>query len=758
MWNKQSFAMQNRLTNIFHRQQQSSSGNFWQVDENPNFRLFWLFVSIAFPLFVVAMRLAYIQFVVAETFDLDYSVEHVSYERVPSRDGRILSADGSVFAEDLSQYDVFAHYRWLEKDPQKFWLKRQAYTQLSLRERKDQKLVKKQQKRILETRSRMWKSLAQFTGYTQEDVNATRWKVQQRVEKLKHLVEQRRKDRDNRHDETKDSDDLSPLENLWDTLIDELTHPPQRLSQEPVVIKEELAYHKLLENIPVEAAMRIEAQQERFPGLKIVISTRRRYPQRTTASHLIGARQPISNSRLEKRKTQFAGHDPLNYREGDRIGISGIEKYYDGKIRGVPGLKKIVRNRFGEIVRTEIVRSPKPGSEIVLSIDNSLQQDFEAILDEVVPPQLSGESESTGSVRNGGGAMVAMDVHTGAILAAASAPRFDLQLFTDFDQKKWQRLLDDPRQPFFSRVNQMSLPPGSVFKTLVSVALLESGKIDPAADFFCQGYLNSPKSHRCMIYRNYGYGHGATDFTTALCRSCNVYFFHSSLQLAKTPRESAWVILDWAKRFAFGARTGIDLPHEETGNLPTPNKRRDIDGTIRTVSHNTGESNSWSKGDTLGLAIGQMRLTVTPLQIVRLMAAISNDGYLVTPHLVRRLETPEGEKFRREIPTVDRFRISGLKQSTRDLIQQGLIKVVNNSQGTGYKWVRMDDVTIAGKSGSAEVGGGKKDHAWFAGYVPAEKPKIAFTVILEHAGSGGKNAGPLAKKLVQALKKHGYIR
>jgi penicillin-binding protein 2 len=325
-----------------------------------------------------------------------------------------------------------------------------------------------------------------------------------------------------------------------------------------------------------------------------------------------------------------------------------------------------------------------------------------------------------------GGCIVAIDVRNGRVLAAAAAPRFDANLIVDHDADAWDAAISDPRQPFFPRITQMTIPPGSVFKTLTAVAVIESGQIDPDATFHCQGYLDEPDRNRCLIYRHYGAGHGDVTLDDALCRSCNVYFFDAARRIG--PRS----IHDWAARFGLGRPTGVDIPGERGGQLPAPDS----------------PDAPWYPGTTLQFAIGQASLTVTPLQVAQMMAAVANDGYLVTPTFVRTT-TAAGESAEQDIlltafeTRTERRPIAGLTPGTLQRVRAGLRLVVEDSHGTG-KRVRHDQLAIAGKTGTAEVGGGKPDHAWFAGYAPADEPRVAFVVVLEHGGSGGHVAGPVA--------------
>ncbi|MCH7686406.1 MAG: hypothetical protein IH899_06960 [Planctomycetes bacterium] len=382
-----------------------------------------------------------------------------------------------------------------------------------------------------------------------------------------------------------------------------------------------------------------------------------------------------------------------------------------------------------------------------------LQKQVEELLDQIIGIEsTAGEDDSTGKA-SAGGCVVVLNVHNGAVLAAASAPRFDLNLMIHPDPVEWKRISEDPRRPFFHRATEMTIAPGSVFKTLTAVAVLESGIIDPDEPFFCQGFLDTPNRHRCYIYRHYGIGHGETDLNHAIYRSCNVYFYNAARRMGPEP------IVEWARKFGFGQPTGIDLPGERGGNLPIPPSLRPIRLVSADDQQQSHRGDPWYSGDTLGLAIGQSRLTATPLQIVRMMAAIANGGILVTPHVVDNSgPTVVDSDDLNSAPNRAPRRIPGLSEETLNRVREGLRNVVHHPRGTGYKRVRLEEMTIAGKTGTAEVGGEKRDHAWFAGYVPAENPRYAFVVVLEHAGTGGQNAGPVAKQLVQLMLNLGLLQ
>jgi len=338
-----------------------------------------------------------------------------------------------------------------------------------------------------------------------------------------------------------------------------------------------------------------------------------------------------------------------------------------------------------------------------------------------------------------------MDIRNGEVLVAANAPRFDPNVFSGIDRSGYDALAADERKPFLNRCAQMAIPPGSVFKALTSVAVLQNGGMDARHTVFCQGFLDNPNRHRCY----HSHAHGDVNLTRALAQSCNVYFFTAARQMGAQP------IWDWAQRFGFGQPTGIDLPAESAGNLPLP--REQLAGRRR-------PSSASPPADPLGLAIGQSSLTVTPLQVARMMAAIANGGELITPRLAANsgasndsIDSPDSLSSTAAVPSSEAASIAGLMPGTLAQIQEGLRQVVAVPGGTGYKTVRLKQVAIAGKTGSAQVTG-KPDHAWFAGFVPADRPRYAFVVVLEHAGrSGGLAAGPLAKEMVEAMLKQGLL-
>lgn len=739
-------------------------------DESPALRVGLLLAGVLLPLLLVAGRLIQLQGTRAGAYVTAWEVTTTHDERIPCRDGRILSADGQVLAEDRLRFDVLVHYRWLEEPPDAGWLKQRAYNRLTRRDRRDVEKVAQATEAVLQERRRLWELLATTTGRAQADLHQTRLAIQSRVERIVESVTRRR------HElltATAAASDARPaperfraldaiprdLADLRTVIVTELTTAPRRGESEPIVVTEELAHHPLIEDVDLRVVAAIESAPSLFPGVQIQTTSERVYPARAMAAHLIGVRTEVTAEDVESRHGTAENDGPRAdaLQPGDRIGRTGIERAFDQTLRGRPGQRRLVKDRRGEILSQSVIQPPVHGRDVVLTIDAQLQSAAERLLDESISPTQAADphrgNPPTGPLARpprgpSGGCLVVLDVRTGEVITAAAAPRFDLGLMIHPDPDDWQSALSDLRRPFFPRVTQMTIPPGSVFKILTAVALLESRLIDPDAPVFCQGYLNRPDRNRCYIYRHYGIGHGDMTLSDALCQSCNVYFFHAARSLG------AQTIADWAARFGLGRPTGGEVPGERGGHLP----QADDSGQI--------VDEEWYNGSTLQLAIGQSSLTVTPLQVARMVAAVANDGFLVTPRFVSHDAADAEPSTFGEIQLVGHVtaedaspkveKIAGLSPGTLARVREGMRLVVDHRQGTG-KRVRRDDVAIAGKTGTAEVGGRQGDHAWFVGFVPADAPRYAFVVVLEHGGSGGSVAGPVARKFIEEMLETGLL-
>lgn len=698
----------------------------WSIDAAPKARLLLLYLIFTLPVLLIAVRLFWLQVVIPERFLAAWTQTRESFESIPTSDGQILSQDGQILAFDQPRYAIQVHYRWLEEPVNPGWLKARARERLPKEQRRNREQLEQAQAQILAQREQLWQSLSDLTGHSLDDLALRRAEVQSRIRAIALEVEARRAERKTPpavpHDMT-----------LWSRLWRELSTPPERDNSDPIILREELEPHTILDQVSIDQIATIEAQPSRFPGVEIRSTRERIYPQRDLAAHLIGWRSAVDQAAIDKRKVRFPDGDPLALEVGDRFGRLGIERSYDSKIRGLRGLKRVVRNYAGEIIETEVVRPPRLGDDLVLTIDAALQRQAENVLD--VALQGVSPSQDLPAMPDGvqtavtprAGAVVVLDLKSGETLIAASSPRFDLSAIQHPTQEQWQTWNADPRKPFVSRVTQAAIPPGSVFKVVTAIAGLEQGQLSPDELFHCRGYLNDPQHDRCSIFRISGVGHGDVDLASALSQSCNVYFFDLAQRVGPLPIER------WARQLGFGTPTGIDLGGELAGNVPS-----------RTQSTRT---NRWYPGTTRQLAIGQANLTVTPLQVAKLMAIVGNGGIDVTPRLTRPLSSSDSHEIQL---ASSQTHAPLLSARTLTAIRRGMEMTVAHPRGTAHH-AEIPGVLIAGKTGTAEVGSSQPSHAWFAGYVPADQPRYAFAVYLEHGGSGGKAAAPIARQVILSM-------
>ncbi len=689
--------------------------------ENPRHRLRWTLVLFGVALAAIFARAVQLELSDGENFRRLAARPLERTAPIAAQRGRILARDGTVLAADRRATALAIQFRYLQDPPDAAWLRRLARGRLPRAERRDPGKMAAMERTVRGEMAELHRRVAQLCQVPLDEWQARARRIQRRVDDLALLVNQRRLDRyQDRLDAEPPSSDVS-----FGTLLAGLFAAPERLPPPPVFVVEQLAFHRIVDDVPSEVAAEIAKHAERYPGVKIVEHVRRDYPLSTSAAHLLGyvSRRSGIDSKV------VAPDEPAS--ADDVVGMLGIECDAEGQLCGTAGLEIRTTDHRGKRLATARQREPVAGRDVVLSIDPQLQLSAEQGLDRSVRRREREAAESVVSTH--GGAIVVMDVRSGEILAAASAPRFDPNLFAAGDPRV-ESILRDPRRPLFDRVAKMALPAGSVFKPLTALALVEHKVVDPREPFHCQGYLEDPDRLRCQIFRQHGVGHGDVTLADALAQSCNVYFFQHATELG------ALSLVEWAVRFGFGQKTGIDLAEEATGQLPAPDQLRQV-------------------SQTQALAVGQGAFTATPLQVVRLYAAIANGGHLVTPRIFHTAthSTTAPPSERDEVELSESTRIAGVSLRALEAVREGLCRVVEDPSGTAYDTVRLPHLAIAGKTGTAESGGPQQDHAWFAGYVPAESPRYAFVVVLEHAGSGATAAGSVARNLVQRMQQLGYF-
>jgi len=630
---------------------------------------------------------------------------------LPAARGRILARDGSVLACDRKVQAVAVQYRRLQEPPDAGWLRATARARMSKAERKDAAKVAAEQVKVLAERVELARQLAQLCGLSPGQWTARAKQIQSRVQRIAEGANRRQSEAASSSDALSNDSWAARLRRL---LLED--PPPPR-----IVIAEELEYHVMADDAPPAAVAEIENRGDRYPGVKIVELSRRFYPGGAQAAHVLG----------------HLGAEG----EGELVGRMGVERQYENVLQGRRGTAVEQTDRGGRVLARYDRQPPTAGHDVTLTLDPALQRTAEELLQSA----LQRRAIRPEPAEPAGGAIVVMEIETGAIRAAASAPAFDPNLFARGNREELAAVLADKTHPLFDRVCRMAIPPGSTFKVLAAAALLESATITPEARFNCQGYLHQPDRQRCDIYIRQGVGHGEVALADALAVSCNTYFFHFAEQMGPRP------LVDWATRFGFGRPTGIDLPGEASGTLPCPENIRHLEG------------HAWRPADTQSMAVGQGSLTATPLQVLCMMAAAANGGRLVTPHVARGVgEHGSGSTLGGEPPSPiaglqPPSPIAGLQRKTLRTIREGLRRVVADPQGTAHGTLYIESLAVAGKTGTAETGADRASHAWFAGYVPAEEPKLALVVVLEHAGEAALAAGPVAKRLVLRMEQLGML-
>jgi penicillin-binding protein 2 len=474
----------------------------------------------------------------------------------------------------------------------------------------------------------------------------------------------------------------------------------------PIMLKEDIDWKTLVY---------IENNRYELPGVRIEVLPRRDYLFNDLGSHMIGYLGQINMKELEGRKW-------ANYQSGDQLGKRGFEKIYEDELRGEKGIMYMEVDAHGFEQRQLKGKEPLSGNDLQLTIDLDLQ--------------LEAEKAMAGRA----GAVVAMDVQSGRILTFASAPPVHLEDFVGgISTKNWQALLNNIKRPLVHKTIQGQYPPGSTYKIVTALAGLSKGVITPNTVYYCSGSMRFGK-------RRYGCwkegGHGPVSLHRALAESCDVYFYQVGLKVGVDS------LAEYANRMGLGHKTGIDFEYEKSGLIPTSAWKKLAKGV------------SWQEGETLSIAIGQGFNLVTPLQVCQMTSALANGGILYKPFLIEKIIDPEGHITREFEPIVD-VELIGMEKFF-ELIRKGLVGAVNDRHGTG-KAARLKDITVAGKTGTAQVVTMEKfkevdeedvaykhrDHAWFTSFAPAENPEIAVTVLVEHGGHGGSAAAPVAKKILE---------
>ena len=496
--------------------------------------------------------------------------------------------------------------------------------------------------------------------------------------------------------------------------------------------------YRKFENIPLklrltdEEAARLSVHLREFKGVEVNSRTFREYPYGKLTSHFLGYIGRISDK--DKEMLEEEGLTAL-YRGSTHIGKSGLEKYYEHQLHGVPGYQEVEKDAYGNIVRVLKNVPSKMGQTLRLGMDIRMQQEADQIL---------------GDRR---GALVAINPQDGTVLAFVSKPSFDPNLFIDgIDSDTWKMLNDDWKKPLINRVTQGLYPPGSTFKPFMGMALLESGKITQNTIVPAPGAWSIPGS-RHIFRDSVRSGHGSANLSKAIQVSSDTFFYRLGYEMG----------IDEASRylaqFGFGQKTGIDLPSEYTGVLPSREWK-----AKRFAKSSDPTAKEWRAGEMVSVSIGQGYNAYTPLQMAHATASLANNGVVYQPHLVKEVLDFGARKITRINPNPERQ--IPFKTDNFEYVKRAMEKVLKPG-GTAHRIGGGLAYTMGGKTGTAQVvqikQGGRynaaalreqhRDHAWFISFAPLEKPEIAIAVILENGGWGAY-AAPLAREMTDFYMLH----
>jgi len=514
-------------------------------------------------------------------------------------------------------------------------------------------------------------------------------------------------------------DDTARLAELMGLSSEQLSALRQRLSAIPAHRRNHRI--EMFSDITREQLASLENHSEEFRGLDVVAVPRRLYPFGILAAHGLGYLNEVNADDLKQLGKR-------GYGVGDRIGRSGIERAFERLLHGQNGYRKVLVDARGNIregrgrgERTTEERAPAPGLDLELTLDMSMMK----LIDRAFRNQSSG-------------AVVAVEVNTGRVLALFSKPSYDLnQMSGHLSSAALRQLADNMFHPLIDKTLYATYYPGSTFKPISALTALQDHIVNPSSKVECTGqYTLGNRQFRCT------HVHGEVDMRAALTRSCNVYFYRLSEQL------NIDRMAQHAHELGLGERTGIGINTESRGFIPTK-------------KWYTDQGQRFRLGYTLNASIGQGNTRVTLIQIAMAYAAFANGGNLYVPQLVERITHPSGAvmqtfgaKLRRK---------TSFTQEELSVIREGLYGVVNREDGTAYDVRVPDGVSIVGKTGTAQVAHYKpkvgedrrradyynRDHAWFAGFAPADNPQVAIVVLVEHGGGGGKYAAPIAVEVLE---------
>lgn len=531
------------------------------------------------------------------------------------------------------------------------------------------------------------------------------------------------KQRDARNRELKKLAEIAKMP--YDKIKREIREQVELLPASPVTLQQ---------NVAPDLVLYLRERQDEFPGVTAEQVFVRDYPEDSLGAQLLGYVSEVSPEQLDE--PAYADLNP-----GDRVGATGLESQYDNILRGRNGAVRVQVDATGKPSGREQSRiEPITGDNLVLTLDEKVQR--------------AGEAALSAYGAGNPGAFVAMDVDDGSILGLGSYPSYDPDVYTPpVSTESIKALTDDEAKPLLNRAIQAGYPTGSTFKLITATAGLEEDLITPTEIVDDPGCLRlSETDEFCNAGEQVN---GPIDMTDALRVSSDVYFYKLAVELEDDTDEG---LQRWAANYGFGSLTGVDLPGEGAGLLPTPEWRNDLfdkaadpDSCAGTKRDYTGcgeTDRKWSVGDNINLSVGQGDLSATPLQLAVAYAALGNGGDVVRPHLADHAEDADGQ-VTQEIEPAPQRQID-LDPEVRAVIMEGLREAAMEPTGTSYPVFGGYPVEIAGKTGTAEKGL-LPDQAWYAALAPADDPRYVVVTTIENGGFGAETAAPAAREILNQL-------
>jgi penicillin-binding protein 2 len=526
---------------------------------------------------------------------------------------------------------------------------------------------------------------------------------------------------------------------------------------------------RIATGIPPEVRTYLEEREAELPGVKVVRTAIRAYPNGPLAANLLGYISEINADELEAHKDE-------GYREGELIGKDGVEQTFEGVLRGTPRRLKVEVDSRGRVVRTIEERKAVPGKDVKLTLDIDVQRMAEQSLAQGMEGarrlQDQNEKQRFESYRAGAGAVVALDPNDGSVVAMASNPTYDPRQFSSGITPEEFQLLNRPDSnfPLVNRAVQGLYAPGSTFKPFTAIAGLETGQLDPNAGFLDQGCLTigDPPEERCNAGKK---AHGTVNLPQALTVSSDTYFYdvgrdmwhHYNMwtktkagdeAVAEDEISKGYAIQNTAKAYGFDRPTGVGLRDEAGGRVPDQLWKERFNQD-EPDPRQKRERSLWLPGDNVNLAVGQGDLLVTPLQLATGYAAFANGGMLFTPRLASALLEPgtglgQPQPVFRDLPPQP-VGSTGLRPENRQVIMEGLIGVTNSGTGTANAaFVGLGGPTVAGKTGTAEAQG-KQDTSLFVGISPPDQPQYVVMAVIEEGGFGASVAAPVVARIFEGI-------